>query len=151
MPPDSQRIWLDRLPGTVEQLARRWSLTIGLPFDGASAAWVAPAMRADGTAAVLKVGLPHVEGEHEIDGLRILGGDSTVLLLEADEDLGAMLFERCAPSAPLSSLPEPEQDVVVACLLRRLWRPLARPWLPAAGVDDGPLDAGDARPTARVG
>ena len=45
-------------------------------------------------------------------------------LLEADDALGAMLLERCEPGTPLRALPEPRQDVIIAELLRRLWRPL---------------------------
>ena len=33
-----------------------------------------------------------------------------------------MLLERCEPGTLLRELPEPEQDVVLAGLLRRLWR-----------------------------
>lgn len=116
--------WLERLPGVLRNLERRWSLAIGSPFDGpeVSAAWVAPVRRADGTWAVLKVGMPHPEADHEIDGLRFWDGDPTVRLLDADEALGAMLLERCEPGTWLRSLPEVEQDVVIAGLLRRLWR-----------------------------
>jgi streptomycin 6-kinase len=116
--------WLERLPETVRTLERRWSLTLRPPFDNdeVSCAWVAPATLADGTPAVLKLGMPHMEGEHELHGLRFWQGDPTVRLLEADEDLGAMLLERCQPGTPLRSLPEPEQDRVISRLLRRLWR-----------------------------
>ena len=72
--------------------------------------------------AVLKFGMPHMEGEHELQGLRFWNGNATVRLLDADEELGAMLVERCEPGTPLRSLPEPEQDLVIAGLLRRLWR-----------------------------
>ena len=51
-----------------------------------SAAWVAPVTRADGSAAVLKLGMPHMEGEHETDGLRFWDGDPTVRLLEFDAE-----------------------------------------------------------------
>ena len=34
-----------------------------------------------------------------------------------------MLLERCEPGTHLRALPEEEQDVVIAGLLRRLWRP----------------------------
>jgi streptomycin 6-kinase len=77
---------------------------------------------ADGTPAVLKLGMPHMEGVHEIHGLRFWDGDPTVRLLEADDDLGAMLIERCQPGTALRAVPEPEQDLVIAGLLRRLWR-----------------------------
>ena len=116
--------WLNRLPESLRNLERRWSLTLGAPFDGeeVSCAWVAPVMLADGTSAVLKLGMPHMEGEHELKGLRFWNGDPTVRLLEADDELGAMLLERCVPGTVLRALAEPEQDLVIAGLLRRLWR-----------------------------
>jgi streptomycin 6-kinase len=117
--------WRERLPGVVAELRRRWSLTIGAPFqDGAgSAAWVAPVVLADGASAVLKVGMPHMEAAQEIAGLRAWGGGVTVRLLDADESCNAMLLESCRPGTPLRRLPEPEQDAVIAELLPRLWRP----------------------------
>jgi streptomycin 6-kinase len=116
--------WLSRLPGTVRDLEQRWSITVGAPFDGddVSCAWVAPATRTTGTSAVLKLSVPHMECEHEIEGLRFWNGDPTVRLLDADDDLLAMLLERCDPGTGLRSVPEPDQDHVIARLLRRLWR-----------------------------
>ena len=121
--------WLRQLPSTVEDLRQRWSLSLGEPFDGedVSCAWVAPVTRRDGTAAVLKLGMPHMEAEHEIHGLRFWHGDPTVRVLEADDYVGAALLERCEPGTALRSLPEPEQDVVIAGLLKRLWRSPAAP------------------------
>jgi streptomycin 6-kinase len=132
--------WLNRLPGALSNLEHRWSLTLGAPFDGedVSCAWVAPVALEDGTSAVLKLGMPHMEGEHELQGLRFWNGDPTVLLLDADEELGAMLLERCEPGTPLRALAEPEQDQVIARLLRRLWRaPTARhPFRPLSAMTD---------------
>jgi streptomycin 6-kinase len=116
--------WLARLPEMLAEVERRWSLTLDVPFDNAevSCAWVSPVMLADGAHAVLKLGMPHMEGQHEIEGLRFWDGDPTVRLLQADDDLGAMLLERCEPGTALRTLPESEQDLVLAGLLRRLWR-----------------------------
>jgi streptomycin 6-kinase len=116
--------WIDRLPPIVREVERRWSLRIGMPLEGGdvTASWVAHVLAADGTRAVLKIGMLHMEAEHEIAGLRFWNGDPTVRVLDADEHLNAMLLERCEPGTPLRTLPEEEQDVVVANLLRRLWR-----------------------------
>src|SRR4029079_18522412 len=73
------------------------------------------------------LGMPHFEGEHEIQALRFWDGNPTVRLLEADDELNAMLLERCDPGTVLRYLPEPEQDIVIAGLLRRLWRVPAAP------------------------
>jgi streptomycin 6-kinase len=70
-----------------------------------------------------------MEGEHELAGLRFWDGEPTVRLLEADDESGAMLIERCEPGTALRAVPEPEQDVVIAQLLRRLWRTPSTPHL----------------------
>jgi streptomycin 6-kinase len=117
--------WLARLPTVIRELQARWSLTVDAPFDSneVSCAWVAPVTRADGSAAVLKVSMPHFEAEQEIAGLRFWDGDPTVRLIEAAEDVGGMLLERCDPGTHLRVLSsEVEQDVVIARLLRRVWR-----------------------------
>jgi|SRR5579862_888954 len=58
-------VWLNRLPDALRNLEQRWSLTLGAPFDHekVSCAWVAPVKLADGSPAVLKLGMPHMEGE----------------------------------------------------------------------------------------
>jgi streptomycin 6-kinase len=122
-------LWLNRLPDVLEMLARRWSLELGAPFAGdeVSCSWVAPVKLRGERTAVLKLGMPHMEGEHEIEGLRFWAGNPTVQLLEADDYRGAMLLERCEPGTPLRALPETEQDVVIAGLLPRLWRSPSTP------------------------
>ena len=126
-----RRTWLERLPGTIGELQDRWRLSLGHPFDGpeVSCAWVAPVIRGDGARAVIKLGMPHMEGTHELQGLRFWNGDPTVRLFDADAGLNAMLLEPCEPGTALRGLPEFEQDVVIARLLRRLWR---RPTTPHA-------------------
>jgi streptomycin 6-kinase len=119
-----RKAWLESLPHTIRDLQEKWHLSLGDPFAGdeVSCSWVAPALCADGARAILKLGMPHMEGADEIKGLRFWNGDPTVRLLEADESCNAMLLERCEPGTRLRDLPEPEQDVVIAGLLRRLWR-----------------------------
>jgi streptomycin 6-kinase len=124
------------LPDAVAELAERWQLSIGAPFDGeGDASWVARVVRRDGSAAVLKLGMPHMEAEHEAQGLRFWNGHPTVGLWEADDALGAMLLEWCEPGTPLRDLAEPEQDLVLASLLPLMWK------LPPAGHPFRPLSA----------
>jgi len=112
--------WLEDLPRRVTQMLSRWSLTLddSSTYEG-GASWVAPVTRADGPA-VLKLGIPHMEAEHEILGLRFWDGNPTVQVLESDNTAGAILLERCSPGTSLREVPEPEQDVIIAGLLRRL-------------------------------
>lgn len=119
-----RRDWLAALPDTVCRLQGRWEISLGSPFDHdyVSCSWVAPATLSDGTRAVLKIGMPHMEADQESEGLRFWDGDAAVRLLESDDAANAMLLERCEPGTSLLSLPETEQDVIIAAMLRRLWR-----------------------------
>jgi streptomycin 6-kinase len=117
-------VWLDRLPDVLRSLEHLWALTPDAPLDAeeASCSYVTAVRAANGRPAVLKIAMPHMEGEHEIHGLRFWDGDPTVRLLEADDELGAVVLERCKPGTTLRALAEYDQDVVIAGLLRRLWR-----------------------------
>ena len=121
--------WLAELPGLIERSAARWRLTLAAPFDhdDFGTAWVAPAVRADGSAVVLKLAAPIFESLDEIHALRLLAGDPTVMLLDGDDATLALVLERCVPGTPLRALPLAGQDVVIAQVLQRFWRPVAAP------------------------
>lgn len=123
--------WLAALPGLVDEVAGRWSLTLGPPFQpGGRGAWVAPARDRAGRDLVLKVAWQHDEAIHEADGLRAWDGAGTVLLHDhaTGDATAVLLLERCRPGAPLGDrLPEAEQDPIVAGLLQRLWQAPADP------------------------
>lgn len=112
--------WRIAVPNNIRRLECKWSLTLGAPFNS-SCAWVAPARLPDGASAVLKLGMPHMEAEDELKGLHFWKGDGIVRVLQSDDETGAMLLERCDPRTSLRELPEQDQDVVIAGLLRRLW------------------------------
>jgi len=116
--------WLRSLPEIIVRLAERWDLSLGTPFcSGVEGnGWVAPVTDLHNKEAVLKISFPHFEEEDEIQSLRFWNGDPTVRLLDADDDLHASLLELCSPGTPLRDSPECEQDVVIAGLLRRMWR-----------------------------
>ena len=117
--------WLDALPGVVAEIASGWELELGDPYlPGGQCAWVAPARDPAGEELVLKVGWRHREAEHESDALRFWDGDGAVRCFKTRQlqDTTASLLERCVPGTQLGhALPEPEQDVVITGLMRRLW------------------------------
>jgi streptomycin 6-kinase len=117
--------WLATLPEVVREIASGWELELGDPYlPGGQCAWVAPAWSSTSDELVLKVGWRHREAEHEADGLLHWGGDGVVRCFASRslDDTTALLLERCTPGRALNcSLPEPEQDVIIAGLLRRLW------------------------------
>jgi streptomycin 6-kinase len=132
--------WIADLPAIVASLAGRWSLRVGEPFQpGGQCSWTAPVTDGAGASLVLKVGFRFPGGEErdEAAGLRLWDGNGAVRLYAASESESAyaLLIERCLPGTPLGqALPEPEQDQVVARLLRQLWAQphAARPFRPLA-------------------
>ncbi len=133
---EGRAAWLAMLPATVARLAQAWSLSLEAPFQpGGQTAWVAPVRDRAGAELVLKVAWAHREALHEGEGLRVWAGNGAVRLhaLEESADTIALLLERCRPGTPLTALPEPQQDKVVAGLLRQLWR------APASGFRFRPL------------
>ncbi|HET7900978.1 MAG TPA: aminoglycoside phosphotransferase family protein [Candidatus Nanopelagicales bacterium] len=125
---DQVRDWLDVMPAAVRGYAEKWDLHLGAPYEpGGNTAWVAPAVTPDGEQVVLKVGMRHPEADREAAALRTWSGEGAVRLIEDDYDERSMalLLERCEPGTALAALPEPEQDTVIAAVLRRIW---ATPW-----------------------
>ena len=94
------------------------------PFEPLSYNYVAPALRENGTLAVLKLGVPNPELVTEIEALRAFRGDGIVRLLESDTDLGALLIERLEPGATLLSVEDDEEATSIAAgVMRQLWKP----------------------------
>ena len=133
--------WLQNLPAVVAVVERIWSVRVGEPFQpGGQTAWVAPASGADHDH-VVKIAWRHPEAAHEADGLRIWDGNGAVRLHAVEEIDGstvAFLLERCVPGTTLEMLPEPDQDLIIAGLLRRLWRkpPADGPFRPLQSMCD---------------
>ena len=119
--------WLDALPALVDEMATRWSLSIGRAYDTFGMnALVVEATTAGGTAAVLKLA-PPTEAEklaHEATVLRLADGDGCARLLDADVDRRAMLLERLGPSMYELEVPRRERHELLLDAVQRLWRPV---------------------------
>ena len=102
--------FVERLPRLVRELTDEWGLVVdGEPTHG-FCALILPVRRL-GEPAVLKLGFPDDESEHEGLGLQRWAGDGAVRLLSADPHRSALLLERLHPT-DLTSV-----DVLEACEL----------------------------------
>jgi streptomycin 6-kinase len=117
--------WVHRLPTLIAECERRWSLTVMPPFAPLSYNYVAPAIRADGSQVVLKVGFPSHELLTETEALRLYDGHGIAQLLDSDRDRGILLLERLSPGTMLSRLTDDVQAISIAAqMMRQLWRPV---------------------------
>ncbi|MEP6814834.1 MAG: aminoglycoside phosphotransferase family protein [Marmoricola sp.] len=89
--------WLDALPGLADALVEEWQLSFdGEPTHG-NCSLVVPVRTTSGRPAMLKIGWPHPEAEHEHLALKRWAGDGAVELLRADPHRFALLLERLHP------------------------------------------------------
>jgi streptomycin 6-kinase len=122
--PDDGPRFLARLPELIHEYEERWEIRTLAPFP-LSYNYVAPAVTADGRAAVLKLGVPNPEFTSEIEALQLYDGDGAVRLLEAEPERGAQLLERVLPGEPLSQLDDDDAATLIAAeKMAQLWRPL---------------------------
>src|SRR5262249_33636167 len=107
---------------SLEEIAEEWDLTLGEPYElGAASEHVGRVELADGTPAVLKIGIPHRESEQEGDALERWDGDGAVRLLGRADAGNALLLERCEPGTYLSESVGDPLGILIE-LLPRLWR-----------------------------
>jgi streptomycin 6-kinase len=114
--------WLDLLPGRVSDLLEEWDLRRDGALMHGFCSVVLPVRTTSGRPAVLKVGLPDPEHEHEALALQHWHGDGAVELLRADPKRFALLLERLH-TEDLSNLWDIEASEIVAGLYERLHRP----------------------------
>lgn len=126
--------WLESLPALVATLEDEWAIEVGPAYTGGTEAFVAEAVMADGTEAVLKILIPR-DGDvadHEITVLRLTAGDGCVALLRSDSERHAMLVERLGPSMFELGVPFEQRLPILSDLAARVWRPA-----PDAGLRTG--------------
>jgi streptomycin 6-kinase len=125
--------WLADLPRVLDQTARDWHLTVGEPFH-LTYHYAAEATTADGTPAVLKLGVPTGDSlRAEVPALRAFAGRGAVRLLRADLGRGAVLLERAEPGDRLRDL-VPHDDTEATSIAVDVMKELAQ----AAPTDDLP-------------
>ena len=118
--------WLTDLPELIAGLERDWGIEVGGTLQGGTAAFVAEAVRADGSPAVLKLAMPaESEGRvalgHELRTLLLVDGRGCVRVLEHDLARGAVLLERLGRQLVELGLPVPQQLRIICGVVRRVW------------------------------
>jgi streptomycin 6-kinase len=123
------RRWLAGLPELLARIARDWELTVDGGTYELSYHYVTAVTCADGTPAVLKLGVPGGDSlRNEALALRTWSGRGAVRLLRTDLARGALLLERAEPGVRLRDLVptrDTEATSVAAAILRRLAVPPA--------------------------
>jgi streptomycin 6-kinase len=121
---DTGRRYLAALPDLLYDAARRWNLSLGAPFL-LSYNYVCAVTRADGTPAVLKIGVPNIELNSEIEALRIYEGRGACQLLDADAGQGMLLLERLAPGTMLATVKNDDSATKIAAeVMQAIQRPV---------------------------
>ncbi len=118
--------YLAALPDLLAEAAHRWDLTPGKPFL-LSYNYVCAITKADGTPAVLKIGVPNRELTSEIKTLRVYAGQGACRLLEADADQGLLLLERLQPGTMLATLKDDDRATEIAAeVMQAIQRPVPK-------------------------
>jgi streptomycin 6-kinase len=115
--------WVRALPALVDRMVERWDLAIVGPVMHGMAGLVLPVTRA-GEQAVLKLQPVEPDNMDVATGLRTWNGVGAVLLLDHDEETGAVLLERLS-ARTLTSVEDPLP--ILAGLLDRLTSVAAPP------------------------
>lgn len=113
---DEGRRWLVALPALLDDVARTWELQVGEPYQ-LSFHWVTRVTRADGSAAVLKLGVPAGHLTDQAHALDVYGGHGAVRLLAQDTARGALLLEPADPGTPASALVPHHDEEATAALI----------------------------------
>jgi streptomycin 6-kinase len=128
--------WLAELPELITTIEDDWSIQVGRVYESGTEAFVAEAICADGTPAVLKLIIPR-PGNHaanEITVLRLTDGEGCARLLRADAERAALLLERLGRPMNELDLPIRQRHEILCAAAARIWRPAPESGLPT-GAD----------------
>jgi streptomycin 6-kinase len=133
--------WLRALPGLVDEVERRWSITVGEPMAGGSAGYVATATTADGDSVVVKIAFPDELDEgmfaRSVRVYELAGGRGCATLLAHDAELSAILLQRLGHSLSSLGLPTERQVEIICATVRQVWVPVP----PGTPLTTGPEKA----------
>jgi streptomycin 6-kinase len=118
--------WLENLPKLISYCEMRWNLKVIDPFE-LSFNFVAAAVYANGSEAVLKLSVPSQDFLYELDALKQFNHHKRkmVQLLDYDEEKGIIILERLIPGHMLETIENDEEATRIAAnVLIELWIPV---------------------------
>ncbi|MEU9234936.1 aminoglycoside phosphotransferase family protein [Streptomyces subrutilus] len=124
---DAGREFIAGLPARAARFLELWELRRTGPLMHGVTALVVPVVRADGSAAALKLQRVDEESAGEPDALRAWGGRGAVRLLEHDGETGTLLLERLDERRHLSAVAERDARAAVRVIGELLARLTAVP------------------------
>ncbi|WP_405439812.1 aminoglycoside phosphotransferase family protein [Streptomyces avidinii] len=138
---DAGREFIAELPARAARFLEQWGLRRAGPAMHGMTALVLPVVRADGSAAVLKLVAVDEESAGEPVALRAWAGRGCVRLLAHDVDTGTLLLERLDEGRDLAALARTDARRAVAVVGELLARLTAVP-APAGLRELGEMAAG---------
>ncbi|MFD1675205.1 aminoglycoside phosphotransferase family protein [Alicyclobacillus fodiniaquatilis] len=96
--------WLQALPQVLDQCQRRFGIRFEGPFENLSWNLILKAKLNDETPVVFKLAVLKEEVSKELRVLRAHAAHGAIRVIEADENLGALVLERAEPGTPLSTI-----------------------------------------------
>ena len=114
--------WLAALPDFLKEIENVHNIKIENPFQNLTYHYAAIAIQSDGSECVFKCGVPNEALVNEIRALQYFDGNGAVKLLDADENKGWLLLERCSPGVSLSQLKDDRATLIAIQTMQSLWR-----------------------------
>ncbi|MFB5189317.1 aminoglycoside phosphotransferase family protein [Alicyclobacillus fastidiosus] len=111
--------WLRDLPELLERCQERFDLRLEAPFPNLTWNLVLQASRCDGTPVVLKMAVRKAELYRERTALHAYSGRGGIQVLDADDDLGAVVLERADPGTALSTIEDDDLATGIFCSVFR--------------------------------
>lgn len=119
--------WLAALPSMVAALEREWGLSAGAALHGGTGGYLADVTLADGTAAVLKLGMPSDDMVGEMAVLERAEGRGYARLIRHDAGRRAMLVQKLGGRLSQSGRSIDEQMATICATLREAWTAVPSP------------------------
>lgn len=120
----SGEMWLANLDGMVDDLERKWDISVGEALHGGSHAFVAYADGRNGEQYVLKIDMPENLGgefERSMATLRIADGNGYAKLYAYDAERKACLIERLGEPLSKAGYSVSEQLRIICDALQKSW------------------------------